>query len=303
VAGAEEIAKRESVGARQVTTLRVLRATKLTKIIRMIRIFKVFRELRIMVVSIIATFRTLFWALVCLMMIMSSFAVYFITVVADHQRATGPQQEYEVFFGSLITSMIALFQATTGGFDWREMSDMLWNISPASSYVFFVYISMMQYAILNIITGICCTTAGKTAEDDLEVSRRAEELRHDGVAAKLKQILQKADVDGTGNISWGHLEKLLHDSNIRNDFKRLDLEPWHLQNFFEVLRTSDGTDEPSMAIEQFIRGCMRLRCSVKNIDLIAANYEQQESHIQHFHELNSKMDELHKALQPFCAHV
>jgi hypothetical protein len=307
VAGLEEIMNRitmtESVEARQVTILRVLRATKLTKIVRMIRIFKFFRELRIMVVSIIATVRTLFWAIVCLVMIMSAFAVYFITVVSEYQAKQGAHQKYQAFFGSMITTMITLFQAITGGFDWGEMSDLLWSISPMASWVLFVYISMMQYAILNILTGICCSTASKTADDDLEVSRKEEDLRNDGVAAKLKRFLHAADLEGTGTISWGHLEKHLHDSDIRNDFKRLDLEPWHLHNFFEVLRTSEGKGEPSMAIEQFIRGCMRLRSNVKNIDLIAASHEQQEIHTQNFQELRSKIDELHSVLKVTYAHV
>merc|ERR1711933_136030 len=156
-----------------------------------------------MVVSIIATVRTLFWALICLVMIMSAFAVYFITIVSDHQASRGPQHKYEAFFGSMIATMMTLFKAITGGVDWGEISDLLWSISPHASCVLFVYISMMQFAILNILTGICCSTASKTAEDDLEVSRHAEELRNDGVAAKLKRFLHDADLEGTGTISWG----------------------------------------------------------------------------------------------------
>merc|ERR1712008_422738 len=57
--------------------------------------------------------------------------------------------------------------------------------------------------------------------------------------------------------------------------------------------TSEGKGAPSIAIEQFIRGCMRLRCNVKNIDLIAASHEQREMHIQNFHDLRSKIDKLH----------
>jgi len=281
----------------------VIRTFKLAKMIRMIRLFKVFRELRIMLYSIVATMRTLFWAIVCLVLIMSAFSVYFITVVADYQAAQGPQQEYQDFFGSVVATLITLFKASTGGFDWGEVSDLLWTVSPLSSYVFFGYISMMEYLILNILTGICCSTASKTAEEDTELSIHDNDAQQNGVAVKLRRFLRNIDLEGTGTISWQQLEKHLHDSKLRNGFKQLDLEPWHLQNFFHVLRSSDDEQEPSMPIDQFIRVCMRFRCTVKNIDLIAANHQQQERHIQHFHELSSKIDELCSVLRPRCAHV
>jgi hypothetical protein len=275
----EEITKlvmtsRKNLAARNVTLLRVMRIMKLSRVIRMVRVFKVFRELRIMLASIGATLITLFWSVVCLSMITSCFSVFFITIVSDHQISVGRDTSLDEYFGSMPQVMILLFQATTGGVDWRTVSDILWRISSISVVVFCGYISMMVYCVMNILTGICVNTANTTAENDFQVSMHEERMRHNNVVVKLTKTLHAAATDGSGLISWPELEAHLEEPSVRNHFKRLDLEPWHLHSFFDLLKAGEGQKEPQISIDHLIRGCMRMRVNVKNIDLMVSDHEQ-----------------------------
>jgi hypothetical protein len=279
-----------------VTLFRAMRIIKLTRVVRIVRVFRSFRELRIMLASIISTFTTLFWSIVCLLMIMSAFAVFFITIVSDYQASDGLNDELQEYFGSVPKVMLSLFQATTGGMDWRDLSNALLKISFWPVAMLCIFISLMNYAILNILTGIVVNTANKTAEDDFEISIHEERSRQDNTTGRLKQLLHEGDKENTGMITWVQLDKHLGSSEIKNLFKKLDLEPWHLQSFFDVLKAGKDDEEAQIDIDQFVRGCMRLRCNVKNIDLIASGREQMEAQSQALSEVQQKLECLCDAL-------
>jgi len=298
VASFEELMKLIQTGGtfiKQATVLRAMRILRISRIIRMVRILRIFRDLRIMVASIIATMMTLFWALVCLVMIMLAFATLFLTVTTDYRAEHGPQPHMEEYFGSMPVMLLSLFQMTTGGFDWRDMSDILWVISPLSVGALCLYMSMMQYAIMNILTGICCNTAHRTAEDDFEISIHEERVRQDAATAKLRKVFHAADVQNQGTITWKQLDSHLGNQAVLNCFKRLDLERWHLQSFFELLPQTDER-EPAINIDRFIRGCMRLRCNVKNIDLAAFQFDNQEGRRILCDDICHKVDSLQSSL-------
>jgi len=298
-AACEELTKYIEQGHILVQKATFLRAMRILKIGRMTRVFRVvtlFRDLRIMMASIISTMVTLFWSIVCLVMIMVSFATYFLTVASDHQANNGIDPELEPYFGSIAATMLSLFQMTTGGFDWRDMSNQLMAFSPVSVAVLCVYISMMHYAIMNILTGICCNTANKAAEEDFDITLLEESSRQESVLKKLKQYLYDNDESGEGLITWEQLARhLANNQEVRGYFKRLELERWHLQNFFVLLDVKDDV-QPSIRIDNFIRCCMRLRCQVKNIDLIAANQEQSYGNKRSFSELKQKIEGLQSSL-------
>jgi len=127
-----------------VTWLRLLRIIKISRLIRIIRVVRIFRELRIMVMSIVSTLRTLLWSLVCVLMIMAGVGSFFAWVVADYLASINESDSEMVQrFGSMERILISLFQATTGGIDWGDLSDLLCRISPVACYIFYAYISMM----------------------------------------------------------------------------------------------------------------------------------------------------------------
>ena len=75
-------------------------------------------------------------------------------------------------------------------------------------------------------------------EDDFEISIHEERSRHDNVTGKLKELLHEGDKDNNGTITWAQLDSHLSCPEIKYAFKKLDLEPWHLQSFFDVLKAA-----------------------------------------------------------------
>jgi hypothetical protein len=194
--------------------------------------------------------------------------------------------------------MSSLFQAVTGGCDWRDLSDLLCQISPIACGVFYAYISLMVFAILNILTGICVNTANKAADDDMDLCTE-DMLQHNVNIVRLREILVGKKTNGSssslesdteGKLTWPQLKVHLGEPIVRAYFKKIDLEPWQLRSFFTLLKVDD--EEPEVDIDQFIRGCMRLRCNVKNIDLMAALHENKEHEARRCKELKCSIEDV-----------
>lgn len=247
-----------------------------------------------MFMSIIFTIRTLCWSIICVLLIMSVVAAYLATAVSEFIAEEGEDPEATKYFGSMLRAMISLFQATTGGVDWRILSEILARASLVAEAMLYMYISVMAYAVMNILTGICVTTANKAAEDDLEYTIHQELTKRNSVITNLKRILT-GDSNNT-YITWPQLRDHLTDAGVRGYFRRLDLEPWHLHSLFDMLTHESGRS--SICIDHFIRGCVRLRCQVKNIDMIAAIQDLERNNQREFKEVHKVLVKVGDLLDP-----
>lgn len=295
LAAFEEILKLFSEGSlsSNLTSLRLLRILKITRVIRIVRVIRMFRELRIMFMSIISTMRTLCWSIVCVLLIMSVVAAYIATAASDYVALEGGDPEVKKYFGSMMGTMMSLFQATTAGIDWRILSEVLGRTSKASQAMLLAYISIMVYAVMNILTGICVTTANKAADDDLDYTIHQERVKRHSIVTNLKRILDSDHEHHSGELQWSELQRHLDDPLVRGYFKCLDLEPYHLQTLFDLL--THDSDNATINIDQFIRGCVRLRCNVKNIDMMAALSDLEGRSDRGFGEIIKVLDKLERS--------
>merc|ERR1719487_266589 len=101
--------------------LRVLRILRLIRIIRLVRILRLIGELRTLVMSIVCSLKSLGWTITLLFLIIYSVSVYFTQMVSDHKGPHHP--ELFRYFGTLDLSILSLFQAITGGCDWKDLVD------------------------------------------------------------------------------------------------------------------------------------------------------------------------------------
>jgi len=148
-----------------------------------------------------------------------------------------------------------------------------------------------NFALMNILTGICVNNANRAAEEDFDLSMHEERSKHRQIVESLKERLRNADVRGAGTIAWSDLDMHLRDKQVRSLFKKIDLEPWHLKNFFDMMGAGDDA-EACIDIDQFIRGCFRLRSSVKNIDLVASRHDEAELSAKRLQEIKESLDQL-----------
>merc|ERR1712046_262212 len=131
------------------------------------------------------------------------------------------------------------------------------------------------------------------ASDDWErvIGQSMEEREQ--IATNLRKIFKSADSDGNGNLTWAELRRQMADPQVVAYLKTLELEEWDVHTFFSMLKSWDARDEPSVDIDSFVSGCLRLKGLAKNIDVVAFRHDQARCHL--------KMERLVKQMRDECS--
>ncbi|OLP97505.1 Voltage-dependent P/Q-type calcium channel subunit alpha-1A [Symbiodinium microadriaticum] len=159
-----------SVIERSVSEAASLRVLKLVRILRIARIASAFPELHILISSIIDSLQSLFWTMVLIFACLYGVAVVITQVVSDHKIAIGREvmeqrhEEMLHFFGSLDSTMVALYMVISEGIHWSELMNQLEEtLGGWVRFLFVTFTGFELFAMMNIITACFVDSAMKVA--------------------------------------------------------------------------------------------------------------------------------------------
>merc|ERR1712048_130065 len=98
-----------------------------------------------------------------LAMITYVFGILFTQAVLDNSGVLIDGGRFDLWC-SLKVSTLTLFKCISGGLSWHEASEPLLRISPLLELLFAIYISFTYFAVLNVVTGVFCSSAIETAQ-------------------------------------------------------------------------------------------------------------------------------------------
>lgn len=135
--------------------------------------------------------------------------------------------------------------------------------SPVSVFLFFV--AFVQFAILNILTGIFVENAMKLAQPDrdaIALEHRKEQIT---TAEELRQVFEGFGGRKPGVLTKQEFTEQMRRGKLIAHLSTLGLDVRDATLFFGVLAASSDTQE--VDINAFVDGCMRLRGSATSIDM------------------------------------
>jgi hypothetical protein len=172
--------------------------------------------------------------------------------------------ELRKYYGTLPDSIRTLFMAISGGVNWREVSMPLEEIDPMYHAIFIAYVAFVQVAVLNVVTGVFCENAIRSAAND-EEAQLSEHSQHTKVYMhRLTRLFKDCETMSSGNITLRDFETKLGDPKAVAWFKMMDLE---VHNALILFRLLDEDCSGLVSIEEFVNGCLELRGTAKSIDV------------------------------------
>lgn len=213
--------------------MRILRVLRLVRIVRLVRVLRLIRELRTLVQSIASTMTSLLWTVVLLLLLIFVVGICFTQVVAD-VAAESPQLLQEgtdtfEFYGSLMRSVMSLYQSITSGVSWRDASLPLERHSAIMGLVFAVYIAFAALAMLNVITGVFVESAMASAREENTVT----------VVSRMREIVEQMNINESGQMTWEQFEGQLDNPVMEAYFKSIDLSVTEARSLFLLLDIDD----------------------------------------------------------------
>lgn len=251
--------------------MRILRVLRLVRIVRLVRVLRLIRELRTLVQSIASTMTSLLWTVVLLLLLIFVVGICFTQVVAD-VAAESPQLLQEgtdtfEFYGSLMRSVMSLYQSITSGVSWRDASLPLERHSAVMGLVFAVYIAFAALAMLNVITGVFVESAMASAREENTVT----------VVSRMREIVEQMNINESGQMTWEQFEGQLDNPVMEAYFKSIDLSVTEARSLFLLL---DIDDQGFIDVEEFIAGCCRIHGPAKAIDLTTLMCQVRKLHME-----------------------
>merc|ERR1712073_110597 len=115
---------------------------------------------------------------------------------------------------------------------------------------------------------------GMTSSSEEKNNAIYEEMRcKDSYMALMKSVLQEADNDESGTISWGEFQKYLDDTRMLDFFKAIELDVTEARGLYKLLDVDESDEVP---IDEFVTGCFRMKGAGKTLDLASLMHENKK---------------------------
>merc|ERR1719446_45608 len=125
--------------------------------------------------------------------------------------------------------------------------------------VFFLFILLASFTILNMLIGVLCEVVSKTAEEESEKAKIAE------VEEKIGDVYKEIDKDGSGMISREEFDLLQENEVVKDALRDLGIEPKHVFALADSLFNVDD-DEELEAEEELVRVASKIACEANPDD-------------------------------------
>eukprot|EP00928_Gymnodinium_smaydae_P006453 TRINITY_DN12289_c0_g1_i1.p1 TRINITY_DN12289_c0_g1~~TRINITY_DN12289_c0_g1_i1.p1 ORF type:complete len:659 (+),score=114.32 TRINITY_DN12289_c0_g1_i1:162-2138(+) len=246
-----------------------LRWLRVFRIFRILRVIHKIQNFRIMVQAIFFSIKDLCWAFVVLVFFHYSFAIVFMNGVSNHLRlkedlAVEDSSRLKTMFGTVVQSLLVLFQSISGGLDWEEVYNALYRVDWVYGFLFFFYIYFMLLLVMNVVVGTVVKTTSEVFRRDREQVVEEEITKLKIYTKEIKEFFKEADRDGSGTLSWEEFETYLQDNKVKAYFQTLDLDLSQAHVLFTLLDTDDSDE---IAVSEFVDGCLRLKGGARSIDV------------------------------------
>jgi len=265
------------VNGANVTFIRLIRLVKLVKILRLFKAVRFLRELRVIMVSIMNCLSALFWAFVMLALILYIFALFFVQNTSGYlvaEEGNIPEEHManiDKFYGNVESTIMTLYQSSSGGLDWREAYDVAEKSGVLNAIGFIFFTIFFNFAVFNILSGIFIEKALAAAAPDREQQALEQRRIEEQEAIELTKLLRSMDFASTGRINLKDFMTHSMKPDAKAYLRVLGIEVHDAVMFFKVLTRVLGADD--LPIEEFVNRLFKMKGTATALDLQGLSFE------------------------------
>eukprot|EP00434_Breviolum_minutum_P021164 symbB.v1.2.018673.t1/scaffold1455.1/size117749/9 len=256
--------------------MRLMRTLKAFRAIRMVRTFRLFKGLQLLVKACTCFLPSLGWSMVLLGVFMSIGTLVLGNLLQDFIVDDSQNLEDRNWiwnrYGTAYRAMYTLYEVTFAG-NWpTNARPVLEKVSQGFVVFFVLYVTIIVFAIIRVISAIFLKDTLDAAQADAEsvvvdrLRKKAEYLQ------KLEVLFTALDEDGGGTISEQKLVALLDNPKVEAYFQTLDVDVTEGAALVNMLDDGDG----EVTLDEFVDGILRCRGPARALDQVAMRADLQK---------------------------
>jgi len=245
----------------QWTWLRVMRPLRLVRSFRLVKIMRFFKDLRIIVDSLAQAGSSFMYACLMVLCIMFAAALILLEGVGDwllrnEEQNSELKDQVILHWGGIHSVLLTLFEAISGGGPWGVPATVLHQTAgPFYFAVFLLYVSLVCFAVLRVLTGIFCNHAMAASNHEKDSSTIHE----------LRRLFRSIDANATGTVTSREIQWHIRDTDFARYIGELGIQGEDVLKIFRVL---DCDDDDAIGIEELVHSFNRLRGTARNVDMV-----------------------------------
>eukprot|EP00428_Durinskia_dybowskii_P014671 CAMPEP_0170227306 /NCGR_PEP_ID=MMETSP0116_2-20130129/13367_1 /TAXON_ID=400756 /ORGANISM="Durinskia baltica, Strain CSIRO CS-38" /LENGTH=582 /DNA_ID=CAMNT_0010478037 /DNA_START=21 /DNA_END=1767 /DNA_ORIENTATION=+ len=282
----------DSGDSQGIGVLRIFRVFRILRTLRVLRIFKACTQLNNLAVGLLDSIGTVFWIALLMLMFMLIFAIVLTDIAGNQARVAEKEgdlfyankEEILIYWGSVTKSLITLFQFLTLD-NWTAVSRQVFDELPMMWFVFFLYVFLMGFAMLSLLTGVVAEHMTEVSQDMKKQQKENEDQALEEFLEHKMKKLELKSMDATPSSPGGYaqmrspdrgmtlkeFETFLKYDEVKKKLKELDasLAEHEANDFWNCLdRNGDG----ELSHEELKRGLLRLRGELEPKDMLRIRY-------------------------------
>jgi len=245
--------------------IRLFRIVRMMRTLRIVRVVSFIREVCVVIQSITTTLRSLVWSMLLMLVILYGFGIVFTQAVTDYRTEVEAEsvdvdekmmEQIIKYWGTLPRSVLALFQAVTGGVSWSEVLDPLGWVSWSLVALFLAFFVLTFFALLNVMTAVFCQNAIESASADKELASMQLLANKHQWTEEMRDVFKKIDSNQSGEVDAEEFEMSLADERMQAFLACRGIDVHDAWTLFRLL---DGDQRGVIEIDVFVDGLLQLR--------------------------------------------
>eukprot|EP00927_Polykrikos_kofoidii_P018346 TRINITY_DN18495_c0_g2_i1.p1 TRINITY_DN18495_c0_g2~~TRINITY_DN18495_c0_g2_i1.p1 ORF type:complete len:647 (-),score=79.24 TRINITY_DN18495_c0_g2_i1:174-1970(-) len=255
-----------NVNSRELSS--VLSFARSVRSLRLCRLIFFLPQVRFVVLTILNSLDMLFWSALLIIVVTFVFAVTITEgaahVIRSNEFMDDLADDTTEDFGSVIRSMYTLFRCCVGGMDWGEPAAYILKMGWSYFIAFLIYISLMTFSILNVVSGFFVDGAIVLRERDREmcIERVTEKNKH--IAHDLMALLLDIDTDGDDSITLAEWVEALQNRRVRVLLDSMGFDSSEGRRAFDTI---DVDANGIISLQELVSGMQRLKGKVTGLHM------------------------------------
>eukprot|EP00746_Dinoflagellata_sp_MGD_P011978 gnl/MRDRNA2_/MRDRNA2_125337_c0_seq1.p1 gnl/MRDRNA2_/MRDRNA2_125337_c0~~gnl/MRDRNA2_/MRDRNA2_125337_c0_seq1.p1 ORF type:complete len:685 (-),score=103.36 gnl/MRDRNA2_/MRDRNA2_125337_c0_seq1:127-2181(-) len=246
----------EALSSSDVDNLGMMRTFRLLRVLRAIRVMESFRELWFLVRDAVACARTLFWAFILLLLLLSMWSVFAVELLQPRAQELDCESCSSAY-SSVMQANLTFFGLVTYGEGWEDLALPLINKHPWTAVIFLGVTFSMMFGFLNIVLATMVENAAHGRQADVAEVAKSRATSRAKEEQDLLRICSKLDTDSNELISLEEMIAAIDTvPEFRDILRTMDVGVEEMECIFNII---DADQSGSVSYSEFANHLWKLR--------------------------------------------